>query len=120
MKPRIKKLGLYSFDTIDANADIEDNIKQPLILTHVELHSSVIVLNPNIDEVQQLMHQLVNYVLNIFHGVRKWGEVRHIDSKLIHNYPMHDFSELLPTNRNLEIDNGDGNSKQIQQGEKEN
>jgi hypothetical protein len=53
------------------------------------------------------MHQLVNYVLNIFHGIRKWGEVRHVDSKLIHNYRMHDFSELLPM---------DENSKHIQQG----
>jgi hypothetical protein len=123
MKSRIKKLRLYSLDTVDANADANDHTKQPLILTNVELHSSIIVLNPNIDEVQQLMHQLVNYVLNIFHGVRKWGEVRHVESKFIHNYPMHDFSELLPTNGNLEIDkiynNGDGNSRQVQQGKGE-
>ena len=119
LKARIKKLRLYPLDTIDANADAKDNLKPPLILTNVELHSSRIVLNPNIDEVQQLMHQLVNYVLNIFHGVRKWGEVRPIESKLIHNYPLHDFSELLSTNGNLEIDqiydHRDGNSRQIPQ-----
>ena len=123
MKPRLKKLRLYPIDTIDANADRKDNIKYPLILTNVELHSSIIVLNPSIDEVQQLIHQLINYVLNIFHGVRKWGEVRSIDSKLIHNYPMHDFSELLSTNESLEIDkmydNEEENSKQIQQGEED-
>jgi hypothetical protein len=118
INPRLKKLRLYPLDTIDANADRKDNLKYPLILTNVELHSSVIVLNPSIDEIQQLMHELVNYVLNIFHGVRKWGEVRDIDTKLIHNYPMHDFSELLSTDENLEIhDNGEENSKLIQQGE---
>ncbi|CAF1075088.1 unnamed protein product [Adineta steineri] len=121
MKPRLKKLRLYPLDTIDANANRNDNRKYPLILTNVELQSSMIVLNPSIDEVQQLMHQLINYVLNIFHGIRKWGEVRIIDSKLIHNYPMHDFSELLPTNDDLELhklyDDGEENSWQIQQGE---
>ncbi|CAF3624376.1 unnamed protein product, partial [Rotaria sp. Silwood2] len=65
------------------------------------------------------MHQLVNYVLNIFHGVRKWDEVRHIDSKLIHTYPMHDFSDLLPIDGNLEIDkisdNTDENLRHIEQ-----
>ncbi|CAF1053630.1 unnamed protein product [Adineta steineri] len=119
MKPRLKKLRLYPLDTIDANANRNDNRKYPLILTNVELQSSMIVLNPSIDEVQQLMHELINYVLNIFHGIRKWGEVRIIDSKLIHNYPMHDFSELLPTNDDLELhklyDHGEENSWQIQQ-----
>jgi hypothetical protein len=108
MKSRLKKLRLYPLDTIDANADRQDHLKHPLILIHVELHSPAIILNPNIDEVQQLIHQLVNYVLNIFHGIRKWGEVRHVDSKLIHNYRMHDFSELLSMNENL---------RHIQQGE---
>ncbi|CAF1454755.1 unnamed protein product [Adineta steineri] len=121
MKPRLKKLRLYPLDTIDANANRNGNRKYPLILTNVELQSSMIVLNPSIDEVQQLMHELINYVLNIFHGIRKWGEVRIIDSKLIHNYPMHDFSELLPTNDDLELhklyDDGEENSWQIQQGE---
>jgi hypothetical protein len=51
------------------------------------------------------MHQLIHYVLNIFHGVRKWGEVRHVDCQLIHNYPMQDFSELLSTDGNLELQN---------------
>lgn len=92
-----------------------------MITTHVELHSSSIVLNPNIDEVHQLMHQLVNYVLNIFHGVRKWGEIRYVDSKLIHNYPTHDFSDLLQSNENLEtdkmLDDNEDDSKYIQQGE---
>jgi hypothetical protein len=120
MKPRLKKLRLYPLDTIDANADRKDHLKYPLILTNVELHSSILVLNPSIDEVQQLMHQLVNYVLNIFHGVRKWGEARHIDSKLIHNYPMHDFSELLPMDEDLKMnDNGEENSRIIQQSENE-
>lgn len=121
MKPRSKKLRLYSIDTIDANIDRKDTIKHPLFLTNVELQSSKIVLNPNIDEIQQLMQQLINYILNIFHGVRKWGEVRQIDSKLIHNYPMNDFSELLPSHENIEIDkltnNEDANAKHIQQGE---
>ncbi|CAF4299788.1 unnamed protein product [Adineta steineri] len=121
MKPRLKKLRLYPLDTIDANVNRNDNRKYPLILTNVELQSSMIVLNPSIDEVQQLMHELINYVLNIFHGIRKWGEVRIIDCKLIHNYPMHDFSELLPTNDDLELhklyDDGEENSWQIQQGE---
>ncbi|CAF4128186.1 unnamed protein product [Rotaria sp. Silwood2] len=121
MKSRLKKLRLYSFDTIDANIDRKDNVIHPLILTNVELHSSIIILNPSIDEIQQLMHQLVNYVLNIFHGVRKWGEVRHIDSKLIHNYPMHDFSDLLPTDGTLEIDkmsdSGKENLRHIEQAE---
>ncbi|CAF1397791.1 unnamed protein product [Rotaria sordida] len=119
IKSRLKKLRLYSLDTNDANIDRKDNIINPLILTNVELHSSIIILNPNIDEIQQLMHQLVNYVLNIFHGVRKWGEVRHIDSKLIHNYPMHDFSDLLPTDETLEInkmsDNEEENLRHIEQ-----
>ncbi|CAM4927444.1 unnamed protein product [Rotaria socialis] len=119
MKPRLKKLRLYSLDTVDANIDRKDNRKHPLISTHIELHSSMIILNPSIDEIQQLMHHLVNYVLNIFHGVRKWGEVRHVDSKLIHNYPMHDFSDLLPTNGTLEIDKipdeNEENSRYIQQ-----
>ncbi|CAF3741963.1 unnamed protein product [Rotaria sp. Silwood1] len=119
IKSRLKKLRLYSLDTVDANIDRKDNIIHPLILTNVELHSSIIILNPSIDEIQQLMHQLVNYVLNIFHGVRKWGEVRHIDCKLIHNYPMHDFSDLLPTDENLEIDkitdNTDENLRHIEQ-----
>jgi hypothetical protein len=120
MKPRIKKLRLYPLDTIDANADRKDHFQHPLILTHVELQSSVIILNPSIDEVQQLMHQLVNYVLNIFHGVRKWGEVRPVDSKLIHNYPMYDFSELLPTDGHSDIlNNAEENSKKIQQGRNE-
>lgn len=121
MKPRLKKLRLYSLDTVDANIDQKDNRKHPLISTHVELHSSMIILNPSIDEIQQLMHQLVNYVLNIFHGVRKWGEIRNVDSTLVHNYPMHDFSDLLPTNGTLEIDKipdeNEGNSRYIQQGE---
>jgi hypothetical protein len=121
MKPRLKKLRLYPLDTIDANASRKDNLKHPLFLTHVELSSSLIVLNPSIDEVQQLMHQLVNYVLNIFHGVRKWGEVRDIDMKFIHDYPMRDFSELLTANGNLEIDkNGEEISKEMQQQGKEN
>ncbi|CAF4968393.1 unnamed protein product, partial [Rotaria sp. Silwood1] len=122
IKSRLKKLRLYSLDTVDANIDRKDNIIHPLILTNVELHSSIIILNPSIDEIQQLMHQLVNYVLNIFHGVRKWGEVRHIDCKLIHNYPMHDFSDLLPTDENLEIDkitdNTDENLRHIEQGKR--
>ena len=122
MKSRLKKRRLYSLDTVDANLDQKDNVKDSLILTNIELHSSVIVLNPSIDEVQQLMHQLVNYALNIFHGIRKWGEVRHIDSQFIHNYPMHDFSELLPTTRTLEVnqtsDNGAENSRLFQQGKK--
>jgi hypothetical protein len=97
MKPRLKKLRLYPLDTIDANADRKDHLQHPLILTHVELHPPLILLNPTIDEVQQFMHQLVHYVLNIFHGIRKWGEVRHVDCQFIHNYPMQDFSELLST-----------------------
>ncbi|CAF4261014.1 unnamed protein product, partial [Rotaria magnacalcarata] len=119
MKPRLKKLRLYSLDTVDANIDRKDNRKHPLISTNIELHSSMIILNPSVDEIQQLMHHLVNYVLNIFHGVRKWGEVRHVDSKLIHNYPMHNFSDLLPTNGILEIDKipdeNEENSRYIQQ-----
>ncbi|CAF4367042.1 unnamed protein product, partial [Rotaria sordida] len=52
-------------------------------------------------------------------GVRKWGEVRHIDSKLIHNYPMHDFSDLLPTDETLQInkmsENEEENLRHIEQ-----
>lgn len=118
MKPRLKKLRLYPLDAIDANADRNDHLKHPLILINIELHPPIIVLNPSIDEVQQLMHQLVDYVLNIFHGVRKWGEIRHVDSKLIHDYPTHDFSELLSMEENLPVhDNQEENSKIIQQGD---
>lgn len=63
------------------------------------------------------MHQLVDYVLNIFHGVRKWGEVRNLDSKLIHNYPTRDFSELLSMDENIQAHNNqEENSKLTQQG----
>ena len=102
MKPRLKKLRLYPLDTVDANTDPKENKRSLLILSHVQLQSSNIVLHPTTDEVQQLMHQLVNYVLKIFHGVRQWGEVREIDVNLIHNYPMHDFSQFAPTNGNAE------------------
>ena len=102
MKPRLQKLRLYPLDTVDANLDPKQNKKAPLILTQVELQSSNIVLHPTIDEVQQWMHQLVNYVLKIFHGVRQWGEVREIDMDLIHTYPMHDFSEFVTTNGSAE------------------
>lgn len=101
MKLRSKKLRLYSLDTLDANLDEIDSPKPPLILTNVGLQSSIIVLNPSIDEIQQLMHQFVNYVLNIFHGLRKWGEVRHVDCHLIHDYPMQDFSDLLTSDENI-------------------
>ena len=99
----MKKLRLYPLDVIDANADEKDPSHHPLILTNVELQSSLIILNPSIDEVQQLMHQLVHYVLNIFRGVRKWGEVREIQTQSIHNYPMHDFSELLSTDGSVDL-----------------
>lgn len=102
MKNRLKKLRLYPLDTIDANTGENDLSKNPLILTRVELQSSLIILNPSIDEMQQLMHQLVHYVLNIFHGVRKWGDVRDVQTQMIHEYPMYDFSELLSTDGTIE------------------
>ena len=74
-------------------------------MTHVEVQSSSVILNPNVEEIQQLMHRLVNYVLNTFHGVRKWGEVRDLDAQSIHEHPMNDFSELLPT-ENYDETNG--------------
>jgi hypothetical protein len=118
VKPRLKKLRLYPLDTVDANADRNDQRKSPLILTDVELQASMVSLNPTIDEVQQLMHQLVNYILNTFHGVRKWGEIRDIDMSRIHDYPMHQFSELLSTNGNAEnvLDTEEDSSRQMQQG----
>ena len=103
MKTRLKKLRLYPLDTIDANTDEKDLSKNPLILTQVELQSCLIILNPSIDEVQQLMHQLAHYVLNIFHGVRKWGEIRDVQTQVIHDYPMYDFSELLSTDGNVDV-----------------
>lgn len=120
MKPRLKKLRLYPLDTVDANADRVGHVKHPLISTHVELHASTVVLNPNVEEVQQLMQQLIGYVVNVFHGVRKWGEVRTVDAKRIHEHPAHDFTELLPNEGNSEIEkfygNENGASRQIQQG----
>ena len=119
MKPRLKKLRLYPLETVDANADRNDTRRSALILTDVELQASMVSLDPTIDEIQQLMHQLVNYILNAFHGVRKWGEIRDIDTSRIHDYPMHQFSELLSsTNGNAEhVLNTDSNaSQQMQQG----
>lgn len=112
MKIRTKKLRLYPLDTIDANDDENSQRTNslPLILSQVQLNSSVIVLNPNLDEVQQLMHQLINYVLNIFHGVRKWGEVRQIRPDEIHSYPSHDFSDILPSNTTSMIDSNRRNT----------
>ncbi|CAF0874531.1 unnamed protein product [Adineta ricciae] len=104
MKPRLKKLRLYPLDTIDANVTRADHVHRPLIQTYVELQSSTITLNPSIDETQQLMNQLIHYVLNIFHGVRKWGEVRSIDYTLIHNFSMNNLSELSSGHDNLEIE----------------
>ena len=75
----------------------------PLIVTRVQLNASSVVLSPSLDEVEELMHQLINSVLNVFHGVRKWGEVRAIRAENIHSYPMHDFAELLPTTRRTSI-----------------
>ena len=104
MKPRLKKLRLYPLDTVDANAIRVDQVHHPLIQTYVELQSPTITLKPSIDEIQQLMNQLIHYVLNIFHGVRKWGEVRSIDYKLIHNFSANTLSELSSGHDSLEIE----------------
>ncbi|KAI0990055.1 hypothetical protein GJ496_006927 [Pomphorhynchus laevis] len=80
------KTSLYvqSYDALN-----DEHVQTHVFCVDVILDDQIIKLSPSVDKLQHSVNQVVQYILNVSKGVKRWGQSKELKADMIHciNYP---------------------------------